>query len=525
MSKGILFTNTSFCARTLQQANALLVEEGRIGFVGKLEQAREIATGTYEEVDLAGKTILPGLCDFHLHFGYTAEKLDAVDCETDTLDECLRRVAIKAKNTPAGEWIIGYGWNHNVWQPAEYGSAKLLDQVTTAHPILLHAKSLHASWVNTMAMRKAGISHLTPDPGSGVILRDENGSPTGILLENATALISSCIPQPNTEQTAQKLLRAQSHFHSLGLTAVHDFDRFDTAEALLLLAERDELKLRVSKNLPSEEIDKVVEGNWRERLSHPPFLKPGWLKIFADGALGPQSAALLAPYEGTQNQGMLLLSSAELLELGKKAGAAGWPLSVHAIGDRAVREVLDGFALLRQHERDHGYPRLPHRLEHIQLIEPTDLFRMKEQDIIASVQPIHATSDMFTAQHYWGGRCELAYAYQSMIAHQIDVRFGSDAPVETADLFKGLHAAVTRRRADGQPGPQGWYPEQRVSFDQALKAYTQPLPGNDEVDLLQAGMPADMIVLEQDPSRLDPHELADLKPLITVVAGEIVYSR
>ncbi len=525
MSKGLLFSNANFFAESRHQDDALLVEDGRIRFVGDLEQTRRAATRAYEEVDLAGKTILPGLCDFHLHFGYTAEKLDAVDCETDTLDECLRRVAIKAKNTPAGEWILGYGWNHNVWQPAEYGSAQQLDQISKAHPILLHAKSLHTSWVNTMAMRKAGISRSSPNPEHGVILRGENGSPTGILLENATTLVSSCVPQSNAEQTARKLLRAQSHFHSLGLTAVHDFDRFDTAEALLLLAERDQLKLRVSKNLPSEEIDRVVAGAWRERLSRPPFLKPGWLKIFADGALGPQSAALLAPYEGTDNKGMLLLSSSELLELGKKAGAAGWPLSVHAIGDRAVREVLDGFALLRQHERDHGYPRLPHRLEHIQLIDPTDLLRMRELNIIASVQPIHATSDMFTAQHYWGSRCEHAYAYQSMFAHQIDLRFGSDAPVESADPFKGLHAAMTRRRGDGQPDPQGWYPEQRVSFDQALKAYTQPLPGNGEVDLLQAGMPADMIVLEHDPSRLDPHQLADLTPLVTVVAGEVVYSR
>jgi hypothetical protein len=176
-------------------------------------------------------------------------------------------------------------------------------------------------------------------------------------------------------------------------------------------------------------------------------------------------------------------------------------------------------------ELEHHLTPLPHRIEHVQLIHPVDMQRMRELGIIASVQPIHASSDMFTADHHWGKRCEHAYAYQSLLSHGIDVRFGSDAPVESPDPFLGIHASVTRQRQNGQPNPQGWYPQQRVTLQQAIDAYTQPLPGNGKAALLEKGMPADFIVLDQDPFQIDPGELAELKPCMTVVAGEVVFSR
>lgn len=525
MSRAILFANVNLPLKHSQQANSLFVEEGQIRYVGELDQARDFATLQYTEVDLAGKSLLPGLCDFHLHLANTAEKLDAVDCETDSLEECLDRVEKKAQDTPGNEWIIGYCWNHNAWQPAEYGTAAQLDRISGQHPVLLHAKSLHASWVNTNAMRSTGISRNSPDPEGGMIMRDSDGEPTGILLENAAFLASNHLPELGVDKTAQKILKTQSYLHSLGLTAIHDFDRFESANALLLLADRDQLKMRVCKNLPSEEIDRVITENWREKLTRPPYLKPGWLKVFADGALGPQSAAMLEPYEGSQNRGMLLINAKDLAELGIKAALAGWPLSVHAIGDHAIREVLDGFSLLRQLEQDNGLPPLPHRIEHVQIIHPADVQRIYDLGIIASVQPIHATSDMFIADHHWGKRCEYSYAYQSLLSQGIDVRFGSDAPVESANPFLGIHAAVTRQRQNGQPGPQGWYPEQRVVLHQAIDAYTQPLPKIDHADLLGIGMPADFILLDQDPFKMDPSELAELQPCMTVVAGEVVFSR
>lgn len=525
MSRAILFANANIPSSHTHQANSLLVEDGKIRFLGDLEQAREHASQQATEIDLAGKTILPGLCDFHLHLVNTAEMLDAVDCETDSLQECLDRVEVKAQNSLADEWIIGYGWNHNAWQPADYGTATQLDAISAQHPVFLHAKSLHAAWVNSKAMHFAGIDRNTPDPEGGVIMRDSSGEPTGILLENAAFLASDRLPQPSAEQTAQKILKAQAHFHSLGLTAVHDFDRFESAEALFWLADRDLLKLRVSKNLPSEQVDRVIAENWREKLTHPPFLRPGWLKVFADGALGPQSAAMLEPYEGSTNSGMLLVNAQDLADLGIKAARAGWPLSVHAIGDQAIREVLDGYNLLRRLERENGLPSLPHRIEHVQIIHPADLQRMHDLGVIASVQPLHATSDMFMADHYWGKRSEYAYAYQSLLSNGITVRFGSDAPVEIFDPFQGIHAAVTRQRQNNQPGPQGWYPHQRVTLQQAIDAYTQPLPGDGKTNLLGISMPADFIILDHDPFQMEPNALSEIKPFMTVVAGKVVFSR
>lgn len=526
MTKAVLFINVHFPEIYQLRGDSLLVKNGSIDFIGEREDSLQRAKDlNFDLIDLAGKTLMPGLCDFHLHLAYTAEKIAAVDCETGNLEECLERVAERAKITPAGEWIIGYNWNHNIWQPPEYGTAQQLDAISNQHPILLHAKSLHAAWVNSSAMRIAGISKDSPDPEGGLILRDAQGEPNGILLENAIALVTSKLPEVTVEQHAQNILKTQAYFHSLGLTAVHDFDRFPAAEALLLLAERGELKLRVTKNLPLTALDRVIAEDWRRKLDKPPFLTPGWLKAFADGALGPQSAAMLEPYEATQNRGMLLIEAEDLAAKGLLADRHNWPLSVHAIGDWAVREVIDAFAIIRKQQSPLRAKQSPLRIEHVQLIQTSDLRRMRELDLIASVQPIHATSDMKVADRLWGERTKFAYAYQSLFEHGIETRFGSDSPVESPNPFLGLHAAVTRQSLDSNLSPEGWHPEQRVSLENAIAAYTQPLPGFGGEHPLQPGMPADFIVLEEDLFNLSPSQLAAVKPLKTIVGGEIVFER
>ena len=526
MTKAVLFINAHFPDMYRLAGDSLLVQDGLIDFIGDREPALLRAKEfDFDLIDLAGKTLMPGLCDFHLHSAYTAEKIAAVDCETDSLEECLARVAERAKTTPAGDWIIGYNWNQNRWQPPEYGTAHQLDAISSQHPILLHAKSLHAAWLNSTAMRIVGISKDSPDSDGGLILRDAQGEPTGILLENAIALVTSKLPEATAEQDAQNILKTQAYFHSLGLTAVHDFDRFPSAEALLLLAERGELKLRVTKNLPLTALDHIIAEDWRKKLDKPPFLTPGWLKAFADGALGPQSAAMLEPYEGTQNRGMLLVEAEDLAAQGMLADRHNWPLSVHAIGDWAVREVIDAFAIIRKQQSPLRAKQSPLRIEHVQLIQPSDLQRMQNLDIIASVQPIHATSDMEVADRHWGERTKFAYAYQSLFEHGIETRFGSDSPVESPNPFLGLHAAVTRQKIDGHPGADGWHPEQRVSLENAISAYTQALPNQGETNPLRPGMLADFIILEEDLFTLHPSQLAAVKPLKTIVGGEIVFER
>ena len=536
MTKDTLFYNANLAFPAGEGNEAILISDGKITAIGSHFLLSALCKSETEQIDLEGKTILPGLTDFHLHLRLLADRLDAVDCAADSLDEVLRRVKKRAETARPGEWIIGYGWNQNDWQPSEYGTAAQLDAVSPNNPVLLHAISLHAAWANSQALTLAGISAEMPDPPKGRILRDGNGQPTGILLEYAVPMLEKHIPQPRTEQIARRIQNAQAHLHSFGITGVHDFDRFPAAEALLQLVDQDLLRLRVSQNLPSEEIDRVLQEGWREKLNRPPYLQPGWLKLFADGALGPRSAALLQPYENTTESGMLLLSAWELADIGIKAAQDGWPLTVHAIGDRAVREVIDGYEMLRCYEAEHRLPHLPHRIEHIQLIHPDDLMRMKKLNLIASVQPTHATSDMVVAQRYWGARCEHAYAYQSMLDQGLTLRFGSDAPVESANPFEGLFAATTRQRfARSEAGiplaataDQAWYPDQCLSLENALKAFTLPLspyPNQASLMPLSPGSPADLIVLEENPCKLQPHELHQLLPIMTMVGGEIVYSR
>lgn len=536
MTKNTLLYQANLAFSGGKGHDSILISGGKVVAIGDHFLLSSLSDPGTEQIDLQGKTILPGFTDFHVHLQLLADHLDAVNCEADSVDKVLQRVKERAEISQPGEWIIGYAWNQNDWDPAEYGTAAQLDAVSPNNPVLLHAVSLHAAWANSLALKNAGITAETPDPPRGRILRDHDGQANGILLEYAVPYVEKNIPQASTEDIARRIQNAQAHLHRFGITGIHDFDRFPAAQALLYLVEQDLLRLRISQNLPSEGIDQVLDEGWRKKLDRPPYLQPGWIKIFADGALGPLSAAMLEPYENSTETGMLLLSAQEIAETGIKAAQDGWPLDIHAIGDRAVHEVLNGFELLRQYEAENKLPHLPHRIEHLQLIHPDDFERLKRLNLIASVQPAQATSDIDIAEQHWGARCEYAYAYQNLLDLGLPVRFGSDAPVESANPFEGLFAATTRQRFElsetGSPQTinpvKAWYPRQCLTLEDAVKAFTVPLssyPNRTSLMPLSLGTPADLIVLEQDPYKLQPHELHQLLPIMTMVGGEIVYSR
>lgn len=536
MTKETLLYNANLAFSAGEGHDAILISDGKIVAIGSHFLLTSLSEPGTEQIDLQSKTILPGFTDFHLHLQHLSDRLDAVDCQADSRTEVLRRVKERAEASSPGEWIIGYGWNQNDWDPAEYGTAAQLDAVSPNNPVLLHAVSLHAAWANSLALKSAGITADSPDPHRGKILRNDTGQPNGILLEYAVPMVEARIPQPTTEEIARRILLAQTHLHSLGITGIHDFDRFPAAEALLHLVEQDLLRLRISQNLPAEQLDRALEEGWRKKLDRPPYLQPGWIKLFADGALGPLSAAMLEPYENSTESGMLLLSAQEMAETGIKAAQDRWPLDIHAIGDRAVHEVLNGFELLRQYETENKLPHLPHRIEHLQLIHPDDFERLKKLNLIASVQPAQATTDIDIAEQHWGARCEYAYAYQNLLDLGLPVRFGSDAPVESANPFEGLFAATTRQRFElsetGSPQTinpvKAWYPRQCLTLEDAVKAFTVPLssyPNRTSLMPLSPGNPADLILLEEDPYQLQLYELHQLLPLMTMVSGEIVYSR
>ena len=480
--------------------------------------------------DAGGLTIIPGLTDAHIHLEQYAFNLQKVDCDTPTRQDCLARIEKRAAMTPPGEWILGHGWNQNNWSDS-FGNSAELDRVAPNHLVYLTAKSLHAAWANSSALNAAGITLTSPDPAGGKIGRTPTGQPSGILLESAMQLVSRAIPQPTPEQRIAVIRSAISRLSGLGLTFIHDFDQRECFIALQGLHDRGELNIRVLKSIPLVDLPHATALGLRTGFGDN-LLRIGGVKVFTDGALGPRTAAMLQPYESEpDNRGILLLNAEELLEIGYQAVEGGFSLAVHAIGDRANRIVLDAFARLNSHQRLAGKVQpgsvLRHRIEHVQLIHPDDVPRLAELGVIASMQPLHATSDMDMANQSWGTRSANAYAWKSLLEHAAILAFGSDAPVETPDPFAGLYAAVTRRRADGAPGPEGWYPLQRLSRQQALQAYTLG-PAfaaglENQQGRLSAGYLADLLLLEQDPFVCDSSHLQQIRPTATMLGGNWVY--
>lgn len=511
----------------LPPSSALLIQGERIVQIGETAQLLREVRNQAEEFDLEERVVLPGLVDSHIHLEHYALGLQRVDCETASKAECLRRVADRARQAEPGEWILGHGWNQNNW-PEGYGTISDLDAVAPDNPVFLTAKSLHVAWVNSRASQIAGIAHDASLLANATIGRDQNGQFNGIVFENAISLLQEAIPAPSEEQLAEAIKLVQRDLWQKGLTGVHDFDRQRCFSALQLLHGRGLLRLRVLKSIPHEHLQLAAGLGLRSGFGDD-FLRIGGLKLFTDGALGPRTAAMIRPYENEpDNRGMAFFDEEELFEIGKAALNAGLSLAVHAIGDRANHAVLNSFERLNDYQagKQTG-PRLPHRIEHVQIIHPEDAPRLSGLGVVASMQPIHATSDMLMAEKYWGERSRHAYGFKSQLDFGATLVFGSDAPVESPNPFWGVHAAVTRRRQDGEPGSQGWYPAQRLTVRQALQAYTHTpalISGTgDRLGKLAPGFLADLIVLDQDPFTCPADDLHLIKPVKTMVAGEWVY--
>jgi predicted amidohydrolase YtcJ len=516
----------------LGAASAIAIDSqnGRILALGQNDHILSEFSGKSEKFDAQRRTIIPGLTDAHIHLQKYALGLEMIDCETDTRDECIRRVENRVKHSKPGEWILGHGWNQNNWSEG-FGNNVILDRVSPDNPVYLTAKSLHAAWTNSVGLIKAGITAETQDPPGGRIARDERDHPNGILFESSMELVSDVIPAPSIEQITQAIGNAQPALWRMGLTGVHDFDPQKCFSALQILHESGKLGLRILKSIPLEGLPHAVEIGLRSGFGDD-FLRVGSVKIFADGALGPRTAAMIQPFENDpDNRGILIMDAEEIFEHGQIAINHGLSLAVHAIGDRANHEVLNAFQQLQEAQKDTRRPvshtHLRHRIEHVQLIHPQDARRLAQLGIIASMQPIHATSDMSMADRFWGERAAYSYAWMEQLQHGARLAFGSDAPVESPNPFFGLHAAVTRRKVDGSPGPNGWYPEQRLTVEQALNGFTTgpayAAGMEDRSGKLAAGYLADLLILDRDPFKIDPNQLYLIQPIATMLAGKWVW--
>jgi len=506
------------------QASAIAIEEGRIQAIGEDDRLLNFGNDS-ETQDLGGRTIIPGLTDAHIHLEHYALSLQKIDCEVPTKAECVHRVVERAASTSPGKWILGHGWNQNVWHDG-FGNASDLDQASPHNPVYLTAKSLHAGWANTEALKAASIDIDTPNPHDGEIQRDEHGYPTGILLEGAMRLVADAVPETKPEELADLIEHAQSKLWEMGITSVHDFDQQACFSALQILHAGKKLRIRVLKSIPLDALPHVIELGLRSGFGDD-WLRIGGVKVFMDGALGPHTAAMFQPYENaSDNRGMLLMDAEELFKHSQMAAENGLSMAVHAIGDRANHEVLNAFQQLRRLEIVRGIKGLRHRIEHVQILHPQDQWRLADLGIIASMQPIHSLSDMIMADKYWGDRSVNSYAWRTQLDHGATLALGSDAPVESPNPFWGLHAAVTRRQKDGLPNPEGWYPEQRLNIQEALRGFTSGpafAAGMEKrLGKLLPGFLADLIVLDNDPFNCDPDVLRGIQPSATMVGGEWV---
>jgi hypothetical protein len=519
------------------RAQALAIRDGRILAVGALEAVRAAAAGEpIQDLDLRGRAVLPGLTDAHVHMTWHGLACQQVRLDTVTSRaEALERIAAHGLTLAPGAWLRGGGWDHVAWNDATWPTRADLDRVCPDRPAMLTRKDGHSIWANSRALHEAGISAATPNPPGGHIQRDAAGEPTGMLFEDAQDLVRRSAPAPTPEERRQALRAVMDEALSYGLTSVHippspnADDAHQTLTDLHVLAVQGALSLRCLAHLAARDLDAAIALGLRSGVGNT-WLRVGGLKIFSDGSLGSETAELLRPYEGRQHTGTAMLPAAELDALILKARQAGISAVVHAIGDAANRKVLH--AIAQAHAAlpptAAAAPTLPDRIEHAQLVHPDDIPRFAALGVIAAMQPAHATSDMLMADALWGSRCAMAYALRSFWEAGVTLALSSDAPVDVLNPWRGIHAAITRQRLDGTP-PGGWYPEQRISLDAALRGYCiGPAHASGEAALkgmLAPGMLADMAVVSADPFALPPEQVHTVVAEHTIVGGVVRWER
>jgi predicted amidohydrolase YtcJ len=478
-------------------------------------------------IHLAGRTVLPGFTDSHIHFTGFAQSLARVNLSSARSKrealEILERHSVKA---PKGEWLIGFGWSQNNWDNPAFPTAADLDPIFPDTPVALNSKCGHVLWVNSCALKIADAASQSCTECGEIVLDPRSGKPIGIFKESAINLVEQKISKPSPQFVKQLVRDAFPVAHKLGLTSVHVPEETDAFSIFEELRSDGNLKLRVFFFFQAGQLDHLIGLGLHSGFGDQ-WLRVGGIKVFVDGSLGGRTAWLFEPYVGEPtNLGISCTNRAELLELIRKANANRLSAAVHAIGDRAVALTLDCLSEVNETLPDSLRSSVRNRIEHFQLIRPGDLAEMGKINLFASMQPVHLCEDRRGAEAFWGARSRYAYAFRTIQEAGGTLIFGSDAPVESPSPLLGIYAAVTRKDMSGEP-KDGWYPEEKLPLDAILRAYTvDPARASYEEHLkgmLKEGQLADFVVLSDDPFRVEPDATKAITVEATILDGEIVH--
>ncbi|WP_371186173.1 amidohydrolase [Thalassotalea maritima] len=533
----LLASNLAHAATTvIENINGYTMENGKlvrfhaIQFTDDIidtvykDQQAVVKKPTFTVIDGANKTMLPGLIDAHGHvlsYGQSLLQADLVNSESAQI--AAARVNKYAMKNSQLSWLLGRGWNQEQWPSKQFPSAATLDSLIADRPVVLQRIDGHAIWVNSKAMQMAGVNADTKDIDGGEIIRDSDGKPTGVFIDNAMDLVYRKIPQLSMHEQQYALKTAMQDLARQGLTSVHDAGiDSNNIQAFKSLNRNNDMLIRVNAMLGA------FDADWHQHLKLGPYydeqgmLQINSVKISADGALGSRGAALLADYtDKPHHRGLLLHNEEQLKQLIQTSMQAGFQVNTHAIGDRANKLVLDHYQTLIEQTNSQA---LRHRIEHAQVLQLADLQRFSEHNIIASMQATHATSDKNMAEDRLGSeRIRGAYAWRSLLDKGVIIASGSDFPVEPANPFFGLHAAVTRQDRDDQPS-NGWYANERMDLIEAFNSFTMAAAyaGHQEhlIGSLEAGKKADFIFIDQDIFSIDKQNIWRTKVLATYINGK-----
>ncbi len=505
-------------------ADGIACAGARLSAVGSSAEVRKLAGSSARVVDARGGMIVPGFIDAHIHFITGGFGLSSVQLRgATTRDDFVRRIADYAATLSAGAWITRGDWDHHGWG-GELPSREWIDAVTPENPVWINRHDGHMSLANSLALRAARIDRDTPDVEGGTIVRDTGGIPTGVLKDNAEQLVNRVLPPPTAEQQAAALDAAMRYVASNGVTSVHNMGTWEDLAVFDRAHADNRLRTRIYAAVPIHTWERLRDAV-ATRGRGDAWLRIGALKGFVDGSLGSHTAAMFEPFDDEpNNRGLFVNTPDDLYAWTSGADRAGLHMIVHAIGDRAIHTQLDIFERVA---RENGPRDRRFRIEHAQHIAPADMPRFAALDVIASAQPYHAIDDGRWAEQVIGHeRGKGTYAFRSLLDRGARVAFGSDWFVAPATPLEGIYAAVTRRTLDGKH-PEGWYPEQKISVEQALGAYTATAAfasfEEEEKGSLTRGRLADFVLIDRDITRVAPETINEARVLMTVVGGEVVF--